>query len=178
MCCRASDQSLRSISVGCMGMPVDALGIDDYRTRAVEGARRAAAELERRGVEVVITGSLARGRFDLHSDVDFVVLKFPRNLSYAIEGIVEDELWGMPRFLHAVALQFDFALSVIAKATPMASTNTRVPRVVGKRSPMVPWMERGMRVCCGVTRHAMPANVAVCQAQRPSVRKVKLTRPI
>ncbi len=55
-----------------MGMPVDALGIDDYRTRAVEAALRVAAELERRGVEVVVTGSLARGRFDLNSDRAFL----------------------------------------------------------------------------------------------------------
>jgi len=77
-------------------MPVGAIRLDDYRARAVEGARRVAAELGRRGVEVVVTGSLARGRFDLNSDVDFVVLKCPRNLKYAIEGIVEDELRGIP----------------------------------------------------------------------------------
>jgi predicted nucleotidyltransferase len=77
-------------------MPIGVIAIEDHRARAVEGARRAAAELEKRGVDVLITGSLAKGRFDLGSDVDFVILKCPHHLKYAIEGIVEDELRGIP----------------------------------------------------------------------------------
>lgn len=66
-----------------------------YRARAIDGARRAAVELEKLGVEVVVTGSLARGTFGPTSDVDFVVLACPRALKYAIEHIVEDELAGI-----------------------------------------------------------------------------------
>ncbi len=77
-------------------MSIGVFRVEDYRAQAVEGARRAAAELQRRGVDVVVSGSLARGTFDLESDVDFVVLKCPRHLKYAIEGIVEDELRGIP----------------------------------------------------------------------------------
>jgi predicted nucleotidyltransferase len=77
-------------------MSVGTIRLEDYRTKAIEGARRAAAELERRGVKVVITGSLARGSFGRGSDVDFVVLECPRHLKYAIEAVVEDELVGIP----------------------------------------------------------------------------------
>ncbi len=74
-------------------MPVSA---ETYRIKAIDGARSAAAELERHGVKVVVTGSLARGTFRLGSDVDFVVIECPRNLKYAIESIVEDELGAIP----------------------------------------------------------------------------------
>ena len=77
-------------------MPVAGIELEGYRSKAIAGARRAAAELRRRGVEVVITGSFARDEFDRNSDVDFVVLSCPRHLKYAIEGIVEDELGGIP----------------------------------------------------------------------------------
>ncbi len=77
-------------------MPIGTISLEDYRTKAIEGACRAASELEKRGVKVVITGSLARGSFDRSSDVDFVVLECPRHLKYAIEGIVEDELGSIP----------------------------------------------------------------------------------
>jgi len=71
-------------------------GLDDYRAKAIAGAKRAAAELEPRGLEVIVTGSLARGDFGIGSDVDFVVIGCPRHLKYAIEGIVEDALGGIP----------------------------------------------------------------------------------
>ena len=77
-------------------MPSASMQVSDYRSKAIDGARRAAAELERRGVEVVVTGSLARGAFGLHSDVDFVVVSCPRSLKYAIEAVVEDELGDIP----------------------------------------------------------------------------------
>ena len=77
-------------------MPSEALTLQDYRAKAVAGARKAAAALERRGVRVVVTGSLARGGFERGSDVDFIVLECPDRLRYAIEGIVEDELSGIP----------------------------------------------------------------------------------
>jgi predicted nucleotidyltransferase len=77
-------------------MPVGVASLEAYRTKAVEAARRAAAELASREVKVVVTGCLARGAFGRGSDVDFVVLECPRHLKYAIEGIVEDELRGIP----------------------------------------------------------------------------------
>jgi predicted nucleotidyltransferase len=43
-----------------------------------------------------MTGSLARGGFGPHSDIDFLVIACPRHLKYAIEGIVEDRLDGVP----------------------------------------------------------------------------------
>jgi predicted nucleotidyltransferase len=70
--------------------------MDAYRSRAIDGAQRAAAALEKNGVEVVVTGSLARAEFVLGSDVDFVVLSCPRRLKYTIEHSVEDELGAIP----------------------------------------------------------------------------------
>jgi predicted nucleotidyltransferase len=77
-------------------MPTEVFTLQDYRAKAVECSRKVSAELERLGVRVVVTGSLARGGFDRSSDVDFVVLECPDRLRYAIEGIVEDGLDGIP----------------------------------------------------------------------------------
>jgi predicted nucleotidyltransferase len=77
-------------------MAPEGLTVQGYRAKAIDGARRAAAALALRGVRVVVTGSLARGGFDRGSDVDFVVLECPDRLRYAIEGIVEDALDGIP----------------------------------------------------------------------------------
>lgn len=41
-------------------------------------------------VEILVIGSLAEGRFNEHSDIDFLVRRCPRNLIYAIEGKIED----------------------------------------------------------------------------------------
>ncbi|MBP2563328.1 putative nucleotidyltransferase [Neorhizobium galegae] len=41
-------------------------------------------------VEILVIGSLAEGRFQEHSDLDFLVRRCPRNLIYAIEGKIED----------------------------------------------------------------------------------------
>ncbi len=70
--------------------------LDSHRDRAVAGARAATAALAQLGVRTTVTGSLARGSFGLHSDVDLLVTSCPRSLKYAIEGIVEDMLGGMP----------------------------------------------------------------------------------
>ncbi len=43
-----------------------------------------------------ITGSLAREKFGPHSDVDFLITSCPRHLKYAIEGVVEDAMGGLP----------------------------------------------------------------------------------
>lgn len=69
---------------------------EERRVRAVAAAQAATAALAGLGVRAVVTGSLARGRFGPHSDVDLLVTACPRHLKYAIEGIVEDALAGMP----------------------------------------------------------------------------------
>ena len=72
------------------------MGLDDYRMRAVTAARAATAALAEVGVHAVVTGSLARGRFGAHSDIDLLVTSCPRRLKYAIEGLVEDVMAGVP----------------------------------------------------------------------------------
>jgi predicted nucleotidyltransferase len=64
--------------------------------RARSGALRALQALERLGVEARLIGSLARGEHRLHSDVDILIVRCPDELRYRIEGIVEDELGGLP----------------------------------------------------------------------------------
>jgi len=44
----------------------------------------------------LVTGSLADDTFDLHSDIDFLVVKCPRDMKYALEAIVEDALGNIP----------------------------------------------------------------------------------
>ena len=66
----------------------------ETRRRARERAARAAARevlrrLRARGVRAGVFGSLAAGRFRLHSDVDFLVLECPPALRYRIETDVE-----------------------------------------------------------------------------------------
>lgn len=69
--------------------------VEERRLRAVAGAIAATQSLALLGVKVLVTGSLARGGFGTHSDVDFLVTECPRHLKYATEGVVEDELGGM-----------------------------------------------------------------------------------
>lgn len=66
------------------------------RRKAILGARAAIATLGEAGVSALVTGSLARGRFGRHSDVDLLVTACPRALKYAIESLVEDALEGLP----------------------------------------------------------------------------------
>lgn len=93
--CRVLTLIRRSCNGG-LAVSATMFGLDDYRAKATAGAKRAAAELEARGLEVIVTGSLARGYFGIDSHVDFVVIGCPRHLKYAIEGIVEDALGGIP----------------------------------------------------------------------------------
>ena len=69
--------------------------LDEYRLRAVAGAQAAAA-LAELGVRVIVTGSLARGKYNIYSDVDLLITYCPRRLKYRIESIVEDIPGGMP----------------------------------------------------------------------------------
>ena len=70
--------------------------LDLHRRRAVQSAQAATAALTALGVRATVTGSLARGEFGLHSDIDLLVTACPRHLKYAIEGVVEDVLGGLP----------------------------------------------------------------------------------
>jgi predicted nucleotidyltransferase len=69
---------------------------DQRRRHAVAAARRAMERLSDLGVEVRVIGSLAAGGFKAHSDVDLLVVRCPPELRYAIEGVVEDEMGGLP----------------------------------------------------------------------------------
>ena len=70
--------------------------LGDRRERAISGSRDAVSALAALGVTAVITGSLARNRFGLYSDADFLVTSCPRHLKYTFEGMVEDALGGLP----------------------------------------------------------------------------------
>lgn len=78
---------------------LDQLTQDRIRERyrvLVPRVRQACAALAEMGVTARVFGSLADGRFDLNSDVDLLITECPRHLKYAIEGIVEDCLGGIP----------------------------------------------------------------------------------
>ena len=62
----------------------------------MQRTRGAVACLEQRGVDAPITGSLADGTSQLHSDVDLRIVHCPRGHKYAIEGLVEDAMQNIP----------------------------------------------------------------------------------
>jgi predicted nucleotidyltransferase len=64
--------------------------------KARSAALRALRALGRLRVEARLIGSLARGDHRLHSDIDILIVRCPDELRYRIEGIVEDELEGLP----------------------------------------------------------------------------------
>ena len=70
--------------------------IEDRRITALSRTIRVAAQLEAKGVKLKVIGSLAKGGFDHHSDVDLLVMECPRELKYAIEAGVEDILLDIP----------------------------------------------------------------------------------
>ncbi len=72
----------------------------ESRRQARENAARAAAaavlrRLRSRGVRAGVFGSLAAGRFGLHSDVDFLVLECPPRWRYRVETEVESLMQGI-----------------------------------------------------------------------------------
>lgn len=67
-----------------------------YRAAAIAATRKAIKNLEQLGVEALVTGSLVDDSFSLHSDVDILIVKCPRKMKYALEGIVEDALDPIP----------------------------------------------------------------------------------
>jgi predicted nucleotidyltransferase len=79
--------------------PIEALLADAAREKAVaarSAARRAIERLRERGVAARLVGSLARGDFLPHSDVDLLIVACPPGLRYGIEGLVEESLEGGP----------------------------------------------------------------------------------
>jgi predicted nucleotidyltransferase len=62
---------------------------------ALAAAAKALRRLRSRGVRAGVFGSLASGRFGLHSDVDFLVLECPEALRYRIEADVEACMQGI-----------------------------------------------------------------------------------
>jgi predicted nucleotidyltransferase len=76
---------------------------DAVQTEPVDRERTAFARaatvletLQKRGVDAVVSGSLAAGRFGPGSDVDFLVRACPEHLRYALEAAVEDIMLDIP----------------------------------------------------------------------------------
>ncbi len=65
------------------------LNTSNERTALLRAAEVLEA-LKKRGVDAVVTGSLAAGKYGPGSDVDFLVTSCPRHLKYKIESQVED----------------------------------------------------------------------------------------
>lgn len=84
------------------GMPVSRMAAlverrtAERRRLALARARVVLDWLAGLGVEAAVVGSLARGTFRDHSDVDFLVLSCPPDLRYAVEGGVEDRMEDLP----------------------------------------------------------------------------------
>lgn len=90
-CLRADHLSNTSNKI----IPLSDTWLDRRRAQAIAGAQDVARVLGEMGVKVLVTGSLARGEFGPHSDIDFLVTACPRHLKYTIEGVVEDALHGL-----------------------------------------------------------------------------------
>jgi predicted nucleotidyltransferase len=63
---------------------------------ALSRAAAVLVALEGRGVDAVVTGSLAARKFGPGSDVDFLVKACPEHLRYALEAAVEDIMLDIP----------------------------------------------------------------------------------
>jgi predicted nucleotidyltransferase len=63
---------------------------------ALSRAAAALRALEKRGVDAVVTGSLAARKFGQASDVDFLVRACPEHQKYALEAAVEDIMLDIP----------------------------------------------------------------------------------
>jgi predicted nucleotidyltransferase len=78
---------------------VDSAGQTGQMSREQAACSRAAAvlkALQTRGVDAVVTGSLAARNFGPGSDVDFLVRACPEHLRYALEAAVEDIMLDIP----------------------------------------------------------------------------------
>lgn len=76
--------------------PVRGSQLDRRRDDAVTRVKAVSETLSGMGVTALVFGSLATGRFGRASDVDLLIVECPRRLKYAIEGVVEDGLGGLP----------------------------------------------------------------------------------
>lgn len=68
----------------------------DRLEAATSRAQKVVQVLGSMGVRARVFGSLAEGRFALHSDVDFLVEECPRHLKYSIESTVESVMLDIP----------------------------------------------------------------------------------
>lgn len=65
------------------------------KTAATRAASRALERLSARGIEASLVGSLKSGGFGLHSDIDILVTKCPKDLVYTVEAELEDIMNGL-----------------------------------------------------------------------------------
>lgn len=82
-----------------MGNWIDDVARSRLRARREVATSRAAdviQTLSTKGVQARVVGSLTGDRFALHSDVDFLVEKCPKELKYSIESIVESIMLDIP----------------------------------------------------------------------------------
>ncbi len=63
---------------------------------ATQAASRALERLREHGIEACLVGSLKTGQFDMHSDIDILVTKCPKDLVYTVEAELEDLMEGLP----------------------------------------------------------------------------------
>ena len=82
---------------------------------ALACAARALELLSSHGVEVGLVGSLARGDFKLHSDVDFLVKRLPREeMRYRLDILVEPEMEGLPfQFIYLDEVKSELARELL-----------------------------------------------------------------
>ena len=82
-----------------MATRIESLRAEQLRARqaaASQAAARALARLGDRGIEAALIGSLKKGGFGLHSDIDILITNCPEDLIYTVEGELEDIMNGLP----------------------------------------------------------------------------------
>ena len=82
-----------------MATRIESLRAEQLRARqaaASQAAARALARLGDRGIEAALIGSLKKGGFGLHSDIDILITNCPKDLIYTVEGELEDIMNGLP----------------------------------------------------------------------------------
>ena len=78
---------------------IEALRADQLSAKkatATQAALRALERLSARGIEASLVGSLKTGGFGLHSDIDILITKCPKDLVYSVEAEIEDIMNGLP----------------------------------------------------------------------------------
>ena len=90
---------VRSMTTGATISRLDRLLAARLEARRADATRRASEVLSKlrvMGIEAAVFGSLATGRFKLHSDVDYLVRRLPPELKYRIEGLVDRIMGDIP----------------------------------------------------------------------------------